>query len=168
MNNPIKITLILFMLILFMLTVFSCKESSKNVKLECLLDSINVDLDNVDILVGQANGWTDTTALILITYHKESIKVPIGSRFKSTYKGHDIFFNQESIDTLNTKKYRRIPNNIKWKRHNPKEMDDDYIVPLYNPIQVQIEYNIKRNCFGNIIRGKGLIKEKSIEKCKCG
>lgn len=43
----------------------SCHESRQTGMLECLLDNIKDTGNKEDILVGQHNGWSDTTALIV-------------------------------------------------------------------------------------------------------
>lgn len=158
----VKINFIFLMLLI----LNSCQTEVQDGKLECVLDNIKVDLDEVEIEVGQHDGWTDTSALILITFHKKSLNIPIGGNLKGVYKGRDIYFYQTTIDSLDTKKYSQIPNDIRWKSFTPKELDEDIIQPPYNPVNIQIEYNRKKNCFERVIRGKGFISE-SISKCSC-
>lgn len=152
------------MLILFN----SCQERRvQDEKLECILNSIKINLAGMDIEVSQHNGWTDTTALMLVTYHRKSMNIPIGSNLKGLYKGKDIYFYQSTIDSLDTKKYRQIPNNITWNNFIPKKIDENIIQPPYDPINIQIEYHTKGNCIAEVIRGKGYINEKIFSGCKC-
>lgn len=157
----IKITILI--LILFS----SCQKRVQDGKLECILNSIEVDANEMDIEIGQHNGWNDSTALILVTYHKKSLDIPMGSNLKGLYKGNDIYFYQSSIDSSDNKKYNQIPNNIRWKEFIPKEMDESIIQPPYDPVNIQIEYNLKGNCIVAVIRGKGYINEKLLSRCKC-
>jgi hypothetical protein len=151
-----------------MLVFFSsCQETVQDGDLECILNAAEVDINGVDIMVGQVDGWTDTTSLISIVYHKKSIDIPIGSNLKGLYKGRDIYFYQSAVDSLDNKKYSQISNSIVWHNFTPKEMDEDFISPPYDPINIQVEYNIKRNCIGEVIRGKGYINKEVISKCRC-
>ncbi len=145
----------------------SCEKKVQDGKLECILDNIKVDLNGMDIEVGQHNGWTDTTALILITYHKKSANIPISGNLKGKYKGNDIYFYQTNVDTVDTHKYKQIPNNIKWRAFVQQKVSDDFIMPPYDPISLQVEYNIKRNCIGDVFKGKGYLLDNAVSKCSC-
>jgi CRISPR/Cas system endoribonuclease Cas6 (RAMP superfamily) len=145
----------------------SCQETPQKAILECILNASEIDINGVDILVGQVDGWTDTTSLISIVYHKKSIVISIESNLKGQYKGREIYFYQSTVDSLDNRKYKQIPNDIIWKSFIPKELDENSIQPPYNPDQIQIEYNRKKNCFERVIKGKGFISE-SISKCSCG
>jgi hypothetical protein len=155
-----------FLILIFML-LNSCNKKIQSGKLECILDSIKVDVNEMDIEVGQHNGWTDTTTLILVTYHRKSMDISIGSKLKGVYKGSDIYFYQSIVDSLDTKKYRQIPNNIIWNDFIPKKIDKNIIQPPYDPINIQIEYNTKKECIGDVIKGKGYLNGKIISECKC-
>ena len=147
--------------------LISCKRELSNGKLECILASIDINKEGMIIEVGQANKWTDSTVLLIITYHEKSEEKLIGSDLKGVYKGINIYFNQGNIDTLDKKIYRQISNNIKWHTYVSEELDEDYIPPPYDPINIHIEYDLEKECVVEIIRGKGLIDLKTISKCKC-
>lgn len=119
------------------------------------------------IEVGQHNGWTDTTSLILITYHKKPLKIPLGVALKAEYKGQDIYLYQSVIDSVSNKKYRTISNNIAWRSFTPEKLDEDFILPPYDPINIQIEYNFRNDCIIDVIRGKGYVDQRLISECKC-
>ena len=153
------------MLILFYFS--SCQKDLQHGKLECLLERINVDMEGKDILVGQHNGWTDSTALIIVVFEKKSMNIPITSSLQGKYNGHDIYFNQGNVDTLDTLKYKQISNSIKWNEFTSKITDDNIIQPPYNPVSVQVEYNISRDCFNDVIRGKGYFTNDFTSKCGC-
>lgn len=154
--------------IIFLILQYSCQEVVREEKLECLLESIEIDLNEIEIEVGQHNGWTDTTALILITYHRKSLAMPVvESNLKGLYQGTDIYFYQSRVDSLDKKIYNQIPNNIVWRSFASSEMNEDVIPPPYDPINVQVEYNFDKNCIGKIIKGKGYIDLKTVAKCKC-
>lgn len=159
----VKINIIFFILVLFN----SCQERVQDGKLECILDSIKVDVNGMNIEIGQYNGWTDTTVLILVTYHRKSMNIPISGNLKGVYKGNDIYFYQENVDTLDAHEYKKIPNNINWNTFVQKILDSNIIQPPYDPIGVQIEYNIKRDCVSNIVKGKGYRMNNIISKCDC-
>src|SRR5690554_7089254 len=130
----IKTSGILLILILYC----SCQEVVQDRKLECLLESIKVDLDAVEIEVGQHNGWTDSTALILITYYEKPLKTPTKGNLKGLYNGKNIYYYQSVVDSLDNKKYNQIPNSIIWSKFIPVEMDKDFISPPYDPINIQV------------------------------
>lgn len=153
--------------ILPLILTVSCKEKSVEGRLECILDNINVDKKGINIEVGQHNGWTAGTVLILITYHKESNKIPIIGNLKGEYRGNDIYYYQANIDSLDQNKYKQISNNIIWQNCIPQEMDNDFISPPYDPINIQIEYNLKKDCIVRIIRGEGFVNKNSMSKCIC-
>lgn len=159
----VKINIIILMLMFF----YSCQEIIHDKKLECILDSIKVNLDEKEIEVGQHNGWTDTTNLILITYHRKSMNGSVVSKLKGLYKGRDIYFYQSVVDSLDNGKYAQIPNSIDWNNFTPKEIDENIIHPPYDPINIQIEYNMNSNCIVAVIKGKGYINPENISKCKC-
>jgi hypothetical protein len=147
--------------------LISCKRESSNGKLECILESIDIEKKGMILAIGQHNGWTDSTVLLLITYHNKSEEKLIGSNLKGAYKGSNIYFNQGNLDTLDKKIYNQISNNIKWHNYVSEEMDEDYIPPPYDPINIQIEYDLEKECVFKIIRGKGYIDLKTLSKCKC-
>lgn len=123
--------------LLFMMVAFcTCKQEVHAGKLECLLESLKIELKGMVIEVGQHNGWNDTTSLIMVTYHKKSLKIPIERNLKGSYKGKDIYFYQSTIDSLDKQKYSRIPNGINWVNNTPKKMDEDYFMPPYDPINI--------------------------------
>ena len=161
----VKINIVFFILILVLF--HSCQKRVQNGKLECILDSIKVDVDGMDIEVGQHNGWTDTTALILVTYHRKSIDIPISGNLKGMYKRNDIYFYQTNVDTLDTREYQQVPNNINWYAFEQEMIDDNIIHPPYDPISVQVEYNVKRSCIGDVIKGRGYIMDNILLKCNC-
>lgn len=158
-----NIIIITFILILFN----SCQKRMEQGKLECILESIEADVTGMDILVGQHNGWTDSTVLIIIIFEDKSMNIPNNSRLKGRYKGNDIYFNQGNVDTLDTREYKQIPNNIKWSTFVQKEVSDDFMMPPYDPISLQVEYNIKRNCIRDVFKGKGYMLNNAISKCSC-
>jgi hypothetical protein len=160
----VKNNIVLGVLIFLMLN--SCQTRMQEGKLECILNNIEVDANGMDIEVGQHNGWTDTTTLILVTYHKKSLGIPIDCNLKGRYKGTDIYFYQSNVDTLDRQQYVQIPNNISWNNFI-QEIDEDFFQPPYDPVEIQVEYNDKRKCFGNVIKGKGYINGKIISECKC-
>lgn len=164
-NGRLIINIILGVLILFLLN--SCQKDIQVGMLECILESIDADKEGIDIFVGQTNGWTDSTTLISIMYHKKSIEIAISSNLKGLYKGCDIFFYQTNLDTMDNKIYKQIPNNINWTDFKQKIVEDNMIVPPYEPVVVQVEYNIKRSCISNIIKGDGYITSSIISKCHC-
>ncbi len=145
----------------------SCQKGSYDGKLECILESVNIDKKGIVIEVGQDNEWTDTTILILVTYHKKSNEILIGGNLKGVYRGNDIYMYETNSGSTGNKKFNKIPNNINWYNLTPKEIDEDYISPPYDPINIQVEYDLRTNCFGEVFRGKGLIKENIFAKCKC-
>lgn len=154
-------------LVVLILAVFnSCHENVQLGALECLLENIENTENKVDILVGQHNGWSDTTALIIVTYHKKSMNIPISSELKGTYNGHDIFFYQTIIDSLDKKKYKQIPNNIIWV-NNSLEIKNETFSPPYDPMSVQVEYNIRTNCIGDVVKGEGYLTNNFRSKCGC-
>ncbi|HMP32467.1 MAG TPA: hypothetical protein PKD85_22855 [Saprospiraceae bacterium] len=166
----IKQRLLNIKLVLGLLTLvnfISCQMEENKGKLECILDGVNIDTKGMIIEVGQANGWTDSTVLLLITYHKKSEEELISCNLKGDYKGNNIYFNQGNIDTMDKRVYIQISNNIKWNNHIPHEMDEDYISPPYDPINIQLEYTLEKNCIIEIIRGKGYFNLKTISKCMC-
>lgn len=144
----------------------SCHESRQTGMLECLLDNIKDTGNKEDILVGQHNGWSDTTALIIITYHKKSMNIPIVSELKGKYKGHNIYFYQTNIDSLDDKRYEQISNNIPWDK-NLLEIEDKALLPPYDPMEVQIEYNIGNDCIGGVVKGKGFLANNFAHECQC-
>jgi hypothetical protein len=149
------------------LLLFSCIKKSVEGSLECILDNINVDKKGINIEVGQHNGWTDATVLILVTYHKKSNEISISGNLKGEFRGNDIYFYQSNIDSLDKKKYKQISNNINWQNYIPLEMDEDYISPPYDPINIQIEYSLKKECIVQIINGEGFINKNRISVCMC-
>lgn len=156
-----------FILGIFLLVLFnSCTKRMQDGKLECILESIKLNTKEMDIEVGQHNGWTDSTALILITYHRKASGIPISGNLKSTYKGNDIYFYESKVDSTDTKNYKQIPNNISWTEYT-EEIDNDFFYPPYDPINIQVEYDLGANCFGEVIRGKGYIKDNIFSKCEC-
>ncbi len=160
-----RISIILSVLMLFLFN--SCQERvEQQGKLECILESIEIDTKGMNILVGQHNGWTDSTALIVIIFEEKSMEILNNSSLKGRYKENDIYFNQGNVDTLDTREYKQIPNNINWNDFK-EEIDSDFIMPPYDPINIQIEYNVKRNCIGSIVRGEGYIIDNVISKCRC-
>lgn len=161
--KSVRISILLLMMVVF----YSCEEAFQDRTLECLLRSIKVDLEGMEIDVGQHDGWTDSTSLMLITYHRISSEVHISSDLKGTYKGKDIYFYQRTIDSLDKKKYKRIPHDIKWEKITPRRIEENYFPPPYDPINIQVKYNYERNCFEEVIGGKGYIDVKSISNCKC-
>lgn len=157
----------LYLGLLPLIITISCKEKSVDGRLECILDNINVDKNGINIEVGQHNGWTDGTVLLLITYHEESNKISISGDLKGKYRGNDIYFYQINIDSLDKTKYKQISNNIKWQKCIPYKMNDNYISPPYDPINIQIEYNLKEDCIVKIIGGEGFVKKNDMSKCNC-
>lgn len=154
-------------MLIILLTLNACNYKIGDDKLECLLESIVVDRAEKVIVVGQSDGWTDSTALISIIYYQKSLISPNRSRLKGRYKGTDVYFNQAHVDTLDKKKYKQITNSIVWHEFIPEEIDEDFISPPYDPINIQINYNIKRECFGDVIGGEGFINLDIISKCNC-
>jgi len=160
----INIIFVVFLLILSN----SCQEKTEQGrKLECILEGINITTNDVDILVGQHDGWTDSTTLITIIFEDKSMNIPKNSMLKGRYKGNDIYFNQGKVDTLDTREYEQIPNNIKWNTFAEKMLEDDFIQPPYNPISVQVEYNTEGNCVFNIVKGKEYVLKDILSKCDC-
>lgn len=158
----------LLMYLVTLTFLISCNNQDKMAgTLECLLGSIEQDANEKNIVVGQANGWTDSTALVIILYEDKSLKIPKNGQLKGEYQGNDIYFSNSNIDSLDTQKYSRIPNGIKWKKITPEITEKDFIVPPYNPINIQVEYFFDKNCFGEIVRGEGYIDKLSFTKCKC-
>lgn len=162
-RKSVKINIIIFLLG----WLISCNVDKSTMPLECMILGINVDMEKKIIEVGQHNGWSDSTSLILITFHHKSMAYLIHGTSKGLFKGNDIYFYQSTVDSLDDKKYNQIPNNISWKNFTPKELPKDFIMPPYDPIQIQLEYNFNRNCVGDVIRGEGFIKKDVINKCKC-
>ncbi|MEZ4910567.1 MAG: hypothetical protein R2774_06865 [Saprospiraceae bacterium] len=147
--------------------LLSCKRESSNGKLECILESVKIEKKDLDIIVGQHNRWTDSSSLIVILFEEKNMNISNNSKLKGKYSQNDIYYNQGNIDTLDKKKYRQISNSIKWQTHVPHEMEKDYISPPYDPINIQIEYDLDKDCIIDIIRGKGFIDSKTISQCKC-
>jgi len=156
-------SIIFLMLILYC----SCRDEVQTRQLECILDSVDVDVSEMDIVVSQIDGWTDTTSLISIIYHSESINISIASDLKGRYRGSDIYFSHRNIDTLDKRTYKKIPNQISWEYFKPKEFDEEWIPPPYEPIVIRVEYDIKRGCIKGVIRGKGYVADDILSKCKC-
>ena len=155
---PIKFLLLVFVLASF----YSCHENRARSKmLECLLESLEVQGQDVDVLVGQHNGWDDSTALIIVTFYKKPLKMPIpSSDFVGHYNGKNIYFYQMNIDSADTKQYLQIPSNISWKEDiRPKRESNDIPIMFYHPMSIQIEYNIKKKKFGEVIQGKGYLRD---------
>lgn len=157
-----------FVIISILTFIFiSCNQKDHGDVLECLLDSIAFDLSGIEIEVGQHNGWTDTTALIIITYHKISSEIPIGSTAKGQYNGTNIYFYQTSIDSLDSKMYDTIPNSIDWHYNIPQKIDVDFITPPYDPNNIQVEYNFQKKCIVSVKDKIGLFKEDVFSNCSC-
>lgn len=150
-------------LILTLTTFYSCSGSRQGERtLECLLSSIEYEKDDVYIEVGQHNGWSDTTALIIITYHEKSMNLPNSIDLKGRYNGQDVYFYQTNIDPKDTKQYNQIPNGIIWKNnlHKTKDLENKFHPP-YDPVFVQVEYNTKRGC----VNGRGHMVDGFESKC---
>lgn len=145
----------------------SCQKESYDGKLECILESVNIDKKEMNVIVGQHNGWTDSTTLIIILFEEKSMNIPINSTLKGKYKQYDIYFSQGNIDSLDNNQYKQIPNNINWYNFTPEEMDEDYISPPYDPINIQVVYDLRTNCFGEVIKGKGFMTNDFASKCQC-
>ncbi len=160
----VRINIVMSLLILLFFT--SCHKRVQDGRLECVLESIKIDADSMNILVSQVNGWTDSTALIIVVFEKKSMNIPNNSDLKGEYNGYDIYFNQGNVDTLDTREYKQITNNINWKKNSPKIIDET-LHPPYDPISLQIEYNLERNCIGDIVKGKGYMMGSILSRCKC-
>lgn len=153
---------ILTLLFLALITT-SCTEDDQSGTLECLLGNINIDMEEKVIDIRQKNEWTDSTALAIVTYHRIPLVMPIQSTLKGKYKGKDIYFLNSCLTGRCDKEYKMISNNIHWD--TLPNVSNDFIAPTYNPINIQIDYNHNKNCFGEVIRGK-----KEVNKdfaCKC-
>jgi len=152
---------------LMLIVSCSCQDEVLTTPLECILDGIEVNLDGMDIDVSQHNGWTDTTALIIIMYHEKSKNVLSRSNLRGRYKGTDVYFTQSNVDTLDKRTYKQIPNQISWEYFKPKEPDKEWLPPPYDPITISVEYDIKKECIKGVIRGKGYVADDILSKCKC-
>jgi len=132
---------------------YSCSGSQQSKRtLECLLNSIEHKKDDVYIKIGQHNGWSDTTVLIIISYHEKSMNLPNSSDLKGRYNGQDVYFYQTNMDPMDTKEYNQIPNGIIWKKNLHKIKDEESeLPPPYDPMSVQIEYNTKRGCVNSSV-----------------
>ena len=156
----------IFGMFLLLVLLDSCTKKMQDGTLECILESAKLNTNEMYIEVGQHNGWTDSTALILITYHRKASGVPISGNLKSTYKGHDIYFYESILDSNDSRKYEQIPNNIYWTEY-AEEVDNDYFYPPYDPVAIHVEYNFQTKCFGEVVRGKGYINDNILSGCKC-
>lgn len=144
----------------------SCKKRLQDGKLDCILDNIAVDVNGMNIEVSQHNGWTDTTVLLSIIYHRKAMNIPISSDFKGVYRGNRIYFSQFNIDSLDRRNYKQIPSNIVWSKNVFKIQEDNTNISFpYNPMSVQIEYDLKTNCISSVIRGKGYMLKNFESKC---
>lgn len=159
-----KIKIISMLLILAIFN--SCQQDKQVGMLECLLENIESIEDEVDIDVGQHNGWNDSMSLIIITYHEKSMNIPMNNELKGRYKGQDIYFYQGDINSLDKKEYKQIPNNIVWNNNSIK-IDNEIFAPPYDPISIQIEYHTRRKCFGSAIKGKEYLKSNFGLNCAC-
>jgi len=156
------------LLVLILLFFSSCQNTVQEGALECVLEGIKIEFEGKNIIVGQADGWTDSTSLITVLLESKSFNIPISSDLIGIYKGNDIFLNQRSLDSMDSKQYEQIQNNITWKYYLPEiEGNTDIVMPPYEPAIVQIEYNNKKKCFGKIIRGKKIVDNNVISKCSC-
>ncbi len=159
-----KIRIIFMMVILIIFN--SCQQDISRGILECLLANVEITDNEVDIVVGQHNAWNDSMSLIIITYHEKSMNIPMDNELKGMYKGQDIYFYQNNVDPLDKREYKQISNNIVWNNNSIKN-ENEVLAPPYDPISIQIEYNIRRECFGSAIKGKGYLKNDFVSNCGC-
>ena len=95
--KSIRISVTHYIFILFLFN--SCQKRMEQGKLECILESIEVDKEGMNILVGQHDGWTDSTVLIVIVFADKSMNTPYNSSLKGKYK--DLHFASLKRDYLN-------------------------------------------------------------------
>jgi hypothetical protein len=147
----------------------SCQDKSKTCYLENILDNIGVNLEATTLIIGQGDGWTDSTTLVSMILDDDNKYISTNMmKYKGHYNGINIYFNQINIDSMDSKKYISIPSKINWIDNNDLYViDENEISPPHESTKIEIEYNLKKKCIIEIIRGKELLKENQLFDCMC-
>ena len=160
--------------ILMCLMIISCHYKSSEHQftnddiLECVLSNFtNISDRNMkegSFLVGQQNGWTKNSSLIIISYiSKEELRF-VSADLKSKFKQKKVFFYQNNLNETDLDEYPQFPNKLNWEVYS--NQTSKTVIPIFDPPTIQLVYNYSKGCIERVIQGKHLLKNDFKSKCK--
>ena len=153
-------------LLLFAIVLCSCKssENSNNEKmqLEGILSNIIISKDgdspNGSYLVGQHDGWSTSSSMIIVSYIPSDKAEYINATEKSNFDGKDVFFYRTDLTEITKEsEFKKIPNELSWGAY--VSVDSLGSIDQFDPLTVQLIYNFSLNCIEKVLSGEMYMRD---------
>lgn len=168
-----KSTRLINFLLLLTITI-SCNYNSKkeNPLLECILNNYinNFNLSKGDIIsMNYKIDWTDSTSIAVISNNRFKENKEKDMFLSSSYKDIKIYLlinNQKGVDVKSNLDFL-ISNNLVWKVEKGNgNKKTDYKLNDYGELNdIQVVYNLDKNCIQKIIVGPENLMNKIYDTC---